>query len=74
MVLSELLKGHVAVIRDVSHPQKDMQQQLLALGFDPGETIQLMTKAPFGQSLQVKVGATLVAIHASDAHHVHLCD
>ncbi|TYL48891.1 ferrous iron transport protein A [Marinomonas sp. IMCC 4694] len=74
MVLSELVKGHIATIRQVSHPQADMQQQLLALGFDPGETIQLMTRAPFGRSLQVKVGATLVAIHSDDANHVYLCD
>lgn len=74
MVLSELLKGHVAEIHSVVHPQEDMQRQLLALGFDPGETVQLMTKAPFGHSLQVKVGSTLVAIHSDDASHIHLCD
>ncbi|WP_421848482.1 FeoA family protein [Marinomonas sp.] len=74
MVLSELLKGHVATIHSVSHPQEDMQRQLLALGFDPGETVQLMTKAPFGHSLQIKVGSTLVAIHSDDANHIHLCD
>lgn len=74
MLLSQLPKGTVAEIRSVAHPQEDMQRQLLALGFDPGETVQLMTKAPFGHSLQIKVGSTLVAIHSDDANHIHLCD
>ncbi len=74
MLLSMLPKGVVAEIHSISHPQEDMQRQLLALGFDPGETVQLMTRAPFGHALQVKVGATLVAIHSDDASHILLRD
>ncbi|MBJ7555826.1 FeoA family protein [Marinomonas spartinae] len=74
MVLSELLRGQEATIHHVSHPSDEMQIQLNALGFDPGETIKLLMKAPLGNPLQVKVGATLIAIHTDDAQHVHLCD
>ncbi|MCB5161146.1 FeoA family protein [Marinomonas algarum] len=74
MVLSELQKNQIAVIREVTHPQEEMQRQLLALGFDPGENVQLMTKAPFGHTLQIKVGTTLVAMHSDDAKYVYLCD
>ena len=74
MLLSNLPKGQIATIHHLSHQQKGVQHQLMALGFDPGERVQLMMKAPFGQSLQVKVGATLVAIHPDDADHIHLCD
>lgn len=74
MVLSELPRGQEATIHHVSHPRDDMQIQLNAMGFDPGETIKLLMKAPFGNPLQVKVGATLIAIHTDDAQHVHLCD
>lgn len=74
MLLSQLPKGTVAKIHSVAHPHQDKQIHLTALGFDPGETVQLMMKAPFGNPLQIKVGATLVAIHSDDANHVHLCD
>ena len=74
MVLSQLQKGRVAKIHHVAHPHDDIQEQLFSLGFDPGETVQLMMKAPFGNPMQIKVGSTLIAIHAADAQHIHLCD
>ncbi|RBP81130.1 ferrous iron transport protein A [Marinomonas rhizomae] len=74
MVLSELPKGVTANIHSVIHPHRDKQIQLLALGFDPGESVQLMMKAPFGNPLQVKVGATLIAIHTDDAQYIQLCE
>ncbi|MEL0622654.1 FeoA family protein [Marinomonas arenicola] len=74
MLLSELPKGKVAKIHFVAHPHEDKQIQLSALGFDPGETVKLMMKAPFGNPLQIKVGATLIAIHTDDAQYIHLCD
>ncbi|WP_428240449.1 FeoA family protein [Gynuella sp.] len=74
MVLSQLQKGHVAKIHRVTHPHGETQEQLISLGFDPGETVQLMMKAPFGNPMQIKVGSTLIAIHSTDAQHVHLCE
>ncbi|MGO3344323.1 MAG: FeoA family protein [Marinomonas sp.] len=74
MVLSELSKGQTAKIHSVAHPHEDKQIQLSALGFDPGETVKLMMKAPFGNPLQVKVGSTLIAIHTDDAQYIQLCD
>lgn len=74
MLLSQLAKGTPARIRQITHPQAAMTLQLSALGFDPGESVQLMTVAPFGNTLQVKVGATLVAIHSDDAKYIELID
>lgn len=74
MLLSELVKGKEAKIHKVSHPHKDKQMNLTALGFDPGETVKLLMKAPLGNPLQVKVGSTLVAIHTDDAQYVYLCE
>ena len=74
MVLSELPKGVTAHIHSVIHPHDDKQMHLIALGFDLGETVQLMIKAPFGNPLQVKVGPTLIAIHSNDARYIELCD
>ncbi len=72
MLLSKLPKGQEAKIHYVSHPCNSMQIQLSVLGFDPGETVKLLMKAPLGNPLQVKVGETLVAINTDDAQHIHL--
>jgi ferrous iron transport protein A len=74
MTLSDLPKGAQATVHRVLHPQQDKLIQLTALGFDPGEPVQVMMRAPFGDPIQIKVGTTLVSLHNSDAKYVELCD
>lgn len=73
MRLSELKKGQLATVHAIEHPETEMNQQLEAMGFETGESVQLVNIAPFGNPLQIKIGHTLVSVHRETAQHIHLC-
>lgn len=67
VLLSDLPLGTAARITAIEGTAA-WQRRLAAVGFTVGETVTLLHRAPFGQTLAVRVGAlTDVAIRATDA-------
>ncbi|WNC23247.1 FeoA family protein [Thermosynechococcus sp. PP22] len=67
MLLSELPLGTLARITAIEGTPA-WQRRLAAVGLTVGQTVTLLRRAPFSQTLAVRVGAlTDVAIRATDA-------
>ncbi|MDR7906196.1 FeoA family protein [Thermosynechococcus sp. JY1334] len=67
MLLSELSLGTPARITAIEGTPA-WQRRLAAVGLTVGQTVTLLRRAPFSQTLAVRVGAlTDVAIRATDA-------
>ncbi|WJI24517.1 ferrous iron transport protein A [Thermosynechococcus sp. B0] len=67
VVLSDLPLGTSARITAIEGTPA-WQRRLAAVGFTVGQTVTLLRRAPFSQTLAVRVGAlTDVAIRATDA-------
>ncbi|MFN3678138.1 MAG: ferrous iron transport protein A [Thermosynechococcus sp.] len=67
VLLSDLPLGTTARITAIEGTAA-WQRRLAAVGFTVGETVTLLHRAPFSQTLAVRVGAlTDVAIRATDA-------
>lgn len=70
MLLSDLPLGASARITAIEGAPA-WQRRLAAVGFTVGQTITLMRRAPFSQTLAVRVGAlTDVAIRTTDARTI----
>ncbi|WP_423822800.1 FeoA family protein [Salinisphaera sp. SPP-AMP-43] len=73
MQLSELAKrcpARVTAIRD-EHPDDAIAQRLRDLGFVPGETVEIVARAPFGgDPILVRIGGTRFALRRSEAARI----
>ena len=73
MRLSQLAKNTLAIVLSVQqHDDVDpIAKRLNELGFVSGETIRLITRAPFGgDPILVQVGFTRFALRVSEAERV----
>lgn len=50
----------------------DLQTRLCALGMIPGKTVQVLRRATFGHTLQLRVGGTEFMIREAEARHIHV--
>ncbi len=75
MNLLDLPVGHQGTVRSVrdAQPNDAIARRLRELGFVPGESLRLVTRAPFGgDPLLVQVGYTRFALRRSEAARVEL--
>jgi len=75
MVLSDLETGAHGTVDDVhdAGPDDIVARRLRDLGFVPGETVRLVTRAPLGgDPLLVQVGFTRFAMRRQEAARVKL--
>lgn len=73
--LLDLPVGHQGTVRSVrdTQPNDAIARRLRELGFVPGESLRLVTRAPFGgDPLLVQVGYTRFALRRSEAARVEL--
>ena len=65
-------QGTVHLVRD-AQPNDAIARRLRELGFVPGESLRLVTRAPFGgDPLLVQVGYTRFALRRSEAARIEL--
>lgn len=77
MRLSQLVKNKSAIVSSVQkHTEPDpIAQRLGELGFVTGETVRLISKAPFGgDPILVQVGFTRFALRLCEAERVILTE
>lgn len=70
MELSKLKSNEPAVITEVAHPDKKMQQRLLDLGFYPGKTVTLVLTSPKNDPKAYEIRGTVIAIRDEDANYI----
>ena len=73
--LLHLPPGRPAVIREVRplHTDDEVAARLRDLGFVPGETVQVVARAPFGRDpIAVQVGFTRFALRRTEAERVFI--
>jgi ferrous iron transport protein A len=69
--LSQMLQGHVAMIRGIGgHPT--LRSRLQELGFTPGATVRMVARAAFGGALAVQLRGSTIALRRTDAACVEL--
>ena len=69
--LNDLPMGGSGVIAELGHNEA-LVSRMTAVGLAPGRTVQMMRRARFGNTLQVRVGNTLIALRAGEAKQVRL--
>ena len=57
----------VCLVTEIAQEPVELRSRLYALGVIPGASIQILRVAPLGDPMQIKVGATLLSIRATDA-------
>lgn len=68
MLLSELKKGQIAIIESIN--DEELAVKLMEMGCLPGETVQLLHKAPFGDPLAIRVAGYKLSLRVSEAASV----
>lgn len=68
MLLSELKKGQSATIESIN--DEELAVKLMEMGCLPGETVQLLHKAPFGDPLAIRVAGYKLSLRVSEAESV----
>lgn len=69
MVLSELKKGNRAEIVKIE-AEKALRDRLSSFGIMPGEEITVKGCSIAKQTMEIEVGATLVAVRADEARQI----
>lgn len=70
MTLQDIKAGKRYHIQSINSDDLALVSKILALGIVPGETIELMHRAPMGDPIQVKAGATYVSIRRRDGQYI----
>ncbi|QIL46653.1 ferrous iron transport protein A [Vagococcus coleopterorum] len=70
MILSDMTLRQKAVVSEVNHPDKQMQQRLMDLGFYPGGKIKLVLISPKNDPKAYEVRGTVIAIRNEDAKFI----
>jgi len=68
MLLSELKKGQIAIIESIN--DEELAVKLMEMGCLPGETVELLHKAPFGDPLAIRVAGYKLSLRVSEAASV----
>ena len=66
MTLQDIIKGKSYIIKSIATLDQALTSKVLALGMIPGESIELMHKAPLGDPMQIKSGSTYISIRRKD--------
>ena len=72
MTLQDIVKGKQYIIRSIATLDQALTSKILALGMIPGESIELMHKAPMGDPMQIKAGSTYISIRRKDGQFVEV--
>lgn len=72
MTLQDIIRGKQYIIQSIATLDQALTSKILALGIIPGECIELMHKAPLGDPMQIKVGATYISIRRKDGQFVEV--
>ena len=62
----------VCLVTEIAQEPVELRSRLYALGVIPGASIQILRVAPLGDPMQIKVGATLLSIRATDARIINV--
>ena len=69
VALSSLAPGESATIVAV-HTEEPLHQRLLAMGFRAGKRIEIIRKARFSGTLQVRIGTTDILLRKNEAEKI----
>lgn len=69
--LTELVPGQSSRIMALN-VEAALRARLMALGFQPGQSVELIRRAPFAGPLHVRLGTTDVIIRRADAQAVQI--
>ncbi|MCA9765136.1 MAG: ferrous iron transport protein A [Carnobacterium sp.] len=72
MELSKLTSNHSVVVTKVAHPDAQMQQRLMDLGFYPGGVVKLVLVSPKKDPKAFEVRGTVIAIRNEDAKYIRV--
>ena len=72
MKLLELKLKEEAVIKKVAHPDEQMNQRLLDLGFYPGGRVKMVLISPKNDAEAYEVRGTVIAIRNDDAKYIEV--
>lgn len=72
MELSKLNRNESVMVTAVSHPDPQMQQRLMDLGFYPGGVVKLVLVSPKKNPKAYEVRGTVIAIRNEDADYIHV--
>ena len=72
MTLLDFAPGDRGTIQSIDSAHIDFASRMYSLGMVPGQQIQMLHQAPFGDPMQVRVGQTLVSIRRRDAEVIKL--
>ena len=72
MKLSKLDRDDQVVVTEVSHPDAQMQQRLMDLGFYPGGVVKLVLVSPKKDPKAYEVRGTVIAIRNEDASYIQV--
>ncbi|MBT2732394.1 FeoA family protein [Carnobacterium sp. ISL-102] len=72
MELSKLDKDDLVVVTEITHPDAQMQQRLMDLGFYPGGTVKLVLVSPRKDPKAFEVRGTVIAIRNEDAKYIQV--
>ncbi|MEE4245788.1 MAG: FeoA family protein [Kangiellaceae bacterium] len=70
--IKELQPGQKAVIRGFTSDDPSMASRMMALGIIPGEQIEMLRSAPFGDPMQIKAGSTFISIRKVDSDFIDI--
>lgn len=70
MTLNDLKPGQKGLITDVTSTNTALISRVMALGIVPGEAIELLRRAPLGDPLQIKAGATYISVRKADSEFI----
>ena len=65
--LSAANSGDRCVVLEIAHEPAELRSRLYALGIIPGNALEILRLAPFGDPMQVKVGGSFISIRKSEA-------
>lgn len=72
MELSKLNRNEAVIVTKVAHPDPQMQQRLMDLGFYPGGVVKLLLVSPKKDPKAYEVRGTVIAIRNKDADYIHV--
>ncbi|MBU44647.1 MAG: hypothetical protein CMN76_15605 [Spirochaetaceae bacterium] len=71
MTLADLEPGQTGIIHDLDENDPFLFR-LAELGFVPGETVELLKRAPMGDPLEVKIMDSAMCIRAEQARRIFI--
>lgn len=73
MTLNDLNPGQKGLVTEVTSENGAFISRVMALGIVPGEEIELLRRAPLGDPLQIKAGATYISVRKADSKFIGIC-